>query len=69
MIGEILSEARKMMSRPEEISDVTIRVHPDVAKVLKSRGNNYLQDLEETFKANVLVRGDSGQNPESFNFH
>ena len=41
----------------EETKDVVLRVYPNVAKLLKSRSNSYLRELEETFQANVLVRG------------
>ncbi len=69
VISEILNESRKLALDAEEAKDVVLRVYPEVAKVLKSRSNSYLRELEETFKANVLVRGDAGLKPEQFDFH
>src|SRR5437588_5749499 len=46
VIGEILQEAHKI-ARAVEGDDVTLRVHPEVGKVLKSNQNTYLQELEE----------------------
>ncbi len=69
VISEILNESRKMALEAEEPKDVVLRVYPDVAKMLKSGSNAYLRELEETFQANVLVRGDAHMNPEQFDFH
>ncbi len=69
VVGEILNESRKLAIGAEDTRDVVLRVHPEVAKVLKSRTNAYLQELEDTFKANVLVRGDVEMHPDQYNFH
>lgn len=69
VISEILNESRKMALETEEPKDVVLRVYPEVAKMLKSGSNAYLRELEETFQANVLVRGDAHMNPEQFDFH
>ncbi len=69
VISEILDESRKMALDAEETKDVVLRVYPEVAKILKSRSNSYLRELEETFKANVLIRGDAELSPEQFDFH
>ena len=45
---------------------VSLRVHPDVAKVLKSTRNDYLEELEEILKRPVLVTGDGVLHPEKF---
>ena len=49
VVGEILTEARKM-SASVEGKDVMLRVHPDVAKLLKSHQNKYLEELEEVLR-------------------
>ena len=54
MVSEILTEARKL-SRSIEGKDVMLRVHPDVAKVLKSHQNKFLEELEEMLRRPVLV--------------
>ncbi len=69
VISEILNESRKMALDAEETKDVVLRVYPAVAKVLKARSNSYLRELEETFQANVLIRGDAEMSPEQFSFH
>jgi ribonuclease G len=65
VIGEILQEAQKI-SRAVEGEDVTLRVHPEVAKVLKSHQNTYLQELEEVLGRNVIVKSDALLHQEKF---
>src|SRR6202030_2478425 len=49
VVSEILAEARKMASSVEG-KEVVLRVHADVAKVLKSHQNKYLEELEEVLR-------------------
>ena len=49
MVGEILQEAHKIATAVEG-KDVMLRVHPDVAKLLKSSQNRYLEELEEILR-------------------
>ena len=65
VVSEILTEARKM-SGSVESKDVMLRVHPDVAKVLKSHQNKYLEELEETLRRPVLVKSDPLLHHEKF---
>ncbi len=65
VVNEILTEARKM-SGSVEGKDVMLRVHPDVAKVLKSHQNKYLEELEETLRRPVLVKSDPLLHHEKF---
>jgi ribonuclease G len=65
IIGEILQEAQKI-AKAVEGSDVVLRVHPDVAKVLKSHHNRYLEELEDTLKRPVLVTSDASLHHEKF---
>jgi len=57
VITEILIEAQKM-SRLVDGTDVMLRVHPEVAKVLKSNQNDFLQEIEETLGKTVMVKSD-----------
>jgi ribonuclease G len=57
VIGEILVEAQKI-ARAVEGNDVMLRVNPEVAKVLKSNQNSYLQEIEEILGRTVLVKSD-----------
>jgi len=65
VVSEILSEARKMASSVEG-KDLMLRVHPDVAKVLKSHQNKYLEELEDVLRRPVLVKSDPLLHHEKF---
>jgi len=65
VIGEILQEAQKI-ARAVEGNDVTLRVNPEVGKVLKSSQNTYLQELEEILGRAVLVKSDPLLHQEKF---
>ncbi len=65
VISEILQEASKMAG-VLDTPNVVLRVHPDVAKVLKSTDNDYLEELEEILGRPVLVTGDPTLHPEKW---
>ncbi len=65
VISEILVEAQKL-SKAIEAKDVMLRVHPEVAKVLKASDNQYLEELEEILGRPVLVTGDPTLHHEKF---
>ncbi|HEY7336686.1 MAG TPA: Rne/Rng family ribonuclease [Bryobacteraceae bacterium] len=65
VVSEILTEARKMAASVEG-KEVMLRVHPDVAKVLKSHQNKYLEELEEVLRRPVMVKGDPLLHHEKF---
>ncbi|MBV8069224.1 MAG: Rne/Rng family ribonuclease [Acidobacteriaceae bacterium] len=65
VISEILVEAQKI-AKAIEAKDVVLRVHPDVAKVLKASSNRYLEELEEVLSRPVLVVGDPNLHHEKF---
>ena len=65
VVNEILTEARKIAASVEG-KDVMLRVHPDVAKVLKSHQNKYLEELEEVLRRPVLVKSDAQLHHEKF---
>jgi len=59
IVSEVLQEAHKMRKALEaEQSNVMLRVNPEVAKVLKSNHNTYLQEIEETLGKTVIVKSD-----------
>jgi ribonuclease G len=64
-VGEILQEAHKI-ARAVEGNDVMLRVSPEVAKLLKSNQNTYLQELEEILGRTVIVKSDPLLHQEKF---
>jgi ribonuclease G len=65
VIGDILQDAYKV-ARAIEDSSVVLRVNPEVAKVLKSTENRYLEELEEVLGRPVAVTGDALLHQEKF---
>jgi ribonuclease G len=65
VVGEILQEAHKI-ARAVEGKDVMLRVAPDVARLLKSNQNTYLQELEEILGRTVIVKSDVQLHQERF---
>ena len=65
VIGEILQEAQKM-AKLIEGDDVLLRVNPEVAKVLKSNKNDYLQEIEEILSRTVMVKSDPSLHQTKF---
>ena len=65
VIGEILTEALKY-AKVVDTPNVVLRVHPDVAKELKSTENDYLEELEEILRRPVVVTPDPLLHPEKF---
>jgi ribonuclease G len=59
VISEILREAARMQKAlATETGNVMLRVNPEVAKVLKSNHNTYLQEIEEIVGRTVMVKSD-----------
>ncbi len=65
MICEILVEAQKI-AKAIDSKDVVLRVHPEVAKVLKASNNHFLEEIEEILGRPVLVTGDPTLHTEKF---
>ena len=65
VVGEILQEAQKIAGTLET-GDVTLRVHPEVAKLFKSNKNDTLQELEQILGRTVLVKSDPLMHQEKF---
>jgi len=65
VVAEILQEAHKI-ARGLESNDVMLRVSPEVAKLLKSSRNTYLQELEEVLGRTVFVKSDAMLHQEKF---
>ena len=65
VVGEILQEAHKLAGVVEG-KDVMLRVAPDVARLLKSNQNSFLQELEEVLGRTVIVKSDHQLHQEKF---
>jgi ribonuclease G len=65
IVNEIVQEAGKIAASIEG-KDVMLRVHPDVAKFLKSNQNKHLEELEEILRRPVLVKADPLLHHEKF---
>ena len=65
VVGEILQEAHKIAPAVEG-KDVLLRVGPEVAKLLKSNQNSYLQEMEEILGRTVIVKSDPLLHQEKF---
>ena len=63
---EILGEARKMARSKDLKKDITLRVNQEIARKLKSRDNNYIQEIEQILRGHVLVRSDVSLHREHF---
>ncbi|MDX2153588.1 MAG: Rne/Rng family ribonuclease [Bryobacteraceae bacterium] len=66
VVGEILQEAQKIVRAVEDQKDCMLRVHPEVAKLLKSTGNQYLEELEGILGRPVIVIGDPALHQEKY---
>jgi ribonuclease G len=59
VITEILSEAQRMHKAvADHAGNLVLRVNPEVAKVLKSNQNSFLQEVEEILGKSVMVKSD-----------
>jgi ribonuclease G len=65
VVSEILVEAQKI-ARAVDTKDVMLRVSPEVAKLLKSNQNTYLQEIEEILAKPVIVKSDPLLHQEKF---
>jgi Rne/Rng family ribonuclease len=66
--NEILAEARKM-AKGIDGDMLTLRVHPEVAKALKSREGGLLSELESLTKKDVIVKSDPSVHQERFEIY
>jgi len=66
--NEIYVEMRKML-RHLEHSDVMLRVHPEVAKALKTNNARLLNEMEELTKKTIIVKSDPALHQEQFDIH
>ena len=57
---EIQAEARKMAAASESDSpNLTLRVHPEIAKALKTRESMLMDELEQTAHKHIIIQSDA----------
>jgi len=66
--NEIYIEMRKS-ARHLEHSDLMLRVHPEVAKALKTNNGRWLNELEELSKKTIIVKSDPALHQEQFDIN
>ncbi len=66
--NEIYVEMRKMAKHLEQ-EDVMLRVHPDVAKELKSNNGRLLNEMEELTKRTIIVKSDPAVHQQQFDIN
>jgi ribonuclease G len=66
--NELYIEMRKM-TKAHDMDDITIRVHPEVAKALKADNGKLIGELEELTGKTVLVKSDPALHQEMFDIH
>jgi Rne/Rng family ribonuclease len=66
--NEIYVEMRKIAKHLEH-EDVMLRVHPDVAKELKSNNARLLNEMEEMAKRTIIVKSDPALHQEQFDIN
>jgi Rne/Rng family ribonuclease len=66
--NEIYVEMRKIAKHLEH-EDVMLRVHPDVAKELKSNNGRLLNEMEELTKRSIIVKSDPAIHQQQFDIN
>ncbi len=69
VVLEILKEAYKLAPGMGPQKDITLRVNPEVGRTLKSRKNNYLQEIETILRSHIVVRSDLSLQRENFDIN
>jgi len=65
---EIQTEARKMAPEMESGS-ITLRVHPEIAKALKTRESSLIEELERWTKKSVIIQADPTLHWEQYDIY
>ncbi|HEX8836270.1 MAG TPA: Rne/Rng family ribonuclease [Candidatus Acidoferrum sp.] len=66
---EIQSEARKMAATDPESPSITLRVHPEIAKALKTRESMLIDELEQTSHKHVIIQSDATLHWEQYDIY
>ncbi len=63
---EILAEARRISKEVDDANEVVLRVHPDIAKALRTTENDVLQEIETYLGGVVSLKSDPTVHQEQF---
>ncbi|HYL64630.1 MAG TPA: Rne/Rng family ribonuclease [Candidatus Methylomirabilis sp.] len=67
---EIQSEARKMATATENDNpNLTLRVHPEIAKALKTRESMLMDELEQTSHKHIIIQSDATLHWEQYDIY
>ncbi|HEX4545372.1 MAG TPA: Rne/Rng family ribonuclease, partial [Candidatus Acidoferrum sp.] len=67
---EIQSEARKMAAAADgDNPNLTLRVHPEIAKALKTRESMLIDELEQTSHKHVIIQSDATLHWEQYDIY
>src|SRR5712692_291429 len=66
---EIQNEARKMATADHEGPNLTLRVHPEIAKALKTRESMLIDELEQNSHKHVIIQSDATLHWEQYDIY
>src|ERR1700704_1506791 len=66
---EIQAEARKMAITDHEGPNLTLRVHPEIAKALKTRESILIDELEQTSHKHIVIQSDATLHWEQYDIY
>jgi Ribonuclease G/E len=65
---EIQCEARKMAAEVSSGS-LTLRVHPEISKALKTRESSLIEELEQWTKKSIIIQADPTLHWEQYDIY
>jgi len=66
---EIQNEARKMASTDHDNPNLTLRVHPEIAKALKTRESMLIDELEQNSHKHIIIQSDATLHWEQYDIY
>jgi Rne/Rng family ribonuclease len=66
---EIQNEARKMASTDPDNPNLTLRVHPEIAKALKTRESMLIDELEQNSHKHIIIQSDATLHWEQYDIY
>jgi len=66
---EIQNEARKMANANPDAANLTLRVHPEIAKALKTRESMLVDELEQNSHKHIIIQSDATLHWEQYDIY